>query len=90
MPEDDTLYSYTVSMLFVLPLAAAHANSFFRDFNLCREGKKNWAGRARRSLVRKDEGKKGYDFPTERKAKKWSPKGSITACSLLIYFSRQP
>jgi hypothetical protein len=32
MPDDDTLFSYTVSLLFLLPLAAAHANSFFRDF----------------------------------------------------------
>jgi len=34
MPEDDTLFSYTVSLLCLLPLAAAHVNSFFRAFGV--------------------------------------------------------
>jgi hypothetical protein len=33
-PEDDTLFSYTVSMVCLLPLAAAHVNSFFRAFGV--------------------------------------------------------
>jgi hypothetical protein len=34
MPEDDTLFSYTVSLVCLLPLAAAHVNSFFRAFGV--------------------------------------------------------
>jgi hypothetical protein len=34
MPEDDTLFSYTVSLVRLLPLAAAHVNSFFRAFGV--------------------------------------------------------
>jgi hypothetical protein len=32
MPEEDTLFSYTASLVCLLPLAAAHLNSFFRTF----------------------------------------------------------
>ena len=34
MPENDTLFSYTVSLVCLLPLAAAYANSFFRAFGI--------------------------------------------------------
>lgn len=34
MPEDDTLFSYTVSLVCLLPLAAAHVNSFPRAFGI--------------------------------------------------------
>ena len=34
MPENDTLFSYTVSLVCLLPLAAAHVNSLFRAFGV--------------------------------------------------------